>query len=84
MGKSKKYIKKSADGRFFLFVEKSEYSIDIEKKTKFWTSSNYLFEESLKENKHGTLEILENLISWNEKEQNFENCSKLLELRRKI
>ena len=84
MGKSKKYIKKSADGRFFLFVEKPDYKIDQERKTKLWISSDYLFNESVKENKVGTLQIIDNLISWNETAENFESCSRLLELRRKI
>jgi hypothetical protein len=84
MGKSKKYIKKSADGRFFLFVEKPEYQINPENKTKLWISSDYLFNESLKENKDETINTLNYLISWNESQENFENCSILLEYRKKI
>jgi len=84
MAKSKKYIKRSADGRFFLFIEKSDYSIDPENKTKLWISSSYLFDESVKENKQEAMRTLDNLISWNEENENFENCSKLLELRQRI
>ena len=84
MGKGKRYIKKSADGRFFLFVEKSDYTIDPEKKTKLWLSSDYLFEESLKEDRELTTKTLDELISWNENQQNFEDCIRLLEYRKKI
>jgi len=84
MGKSKKYIKKSADGRFFLFVDKEEYNIDPEKKTKLWISSEYLFEESIKDNKELTIDTLNFLISWNEEKENFEYCIKLLEYLKKI
>lgn len=84
MGKSKKYIKKSADGRFFLFIDKEEYNIDPEKKTKLWISSEYLFEESIKDNKELTIDTLNFLISWNEEKENFEYCIKLLEYLKKI
>jgi len=84
MRNGKRYIKKSADGRFFLYIEKPEYSIDPDKKTKLWLSSNYLVEESLKDDREKTIEILEHLIKWNEKNQNFESCSSLLSLRNKI
>lgn len=84
MGKSKKYIKKSADGRFFLFVDKEEYNIDPERKTKLWISSEYLFEESIKDNKELTIDTLNFLISWNEEKENFEYCIKLLEYLKKI
>jgi len=84
MEKGRRYIKKSADGRFFLYIEKPEYSIDPEKKTKLWLSSPYLIEESLKEDPDNTLKILDYLIEWNEINQNFESCSKLLSLRNNI
>lgn len=84
MEKGRRYIKKSADGRFFLYIEKPEYSIDPEKKTKLWLSSPYLIEESLKEDPDKTLKILDYLIEWNEINQNFESCSKLLSLRNNI
>jgi len=84
MGNGRKYIKKSADGRFFLYIEKPEYSIDPEKKTKLWLSCPYLLEESLKEDPQKTIEILDHLIKWNESNQKFENCSKLLKIRGEI
>lgn len=84
MGKGKRYIKKSADGRFFLYIEKPEYSIDTEKKTKLWLSSDYLFEESLKEDREQTIQTLDYLIQWNESNQNFETCSRLLEMRKRL
>ena len=67
-----------------MFIEKSDYSIDPENKTKLWISSSYLFDESVKENRQEAMRTLDNLISWNEENENFENCSKLLELRQRI
>jgi len=84
MNKGKKYIKKSADGRFFLYIDKPEYSIGPENKTKLWTSSSYLLEESLREDKNKTIEILDYLIKWNESNERFEDCSKLIKIRRGI
>jgi hypothetical protein len=84
MGKGKRYIKKSANGRFFLFVEEQEYIIDHSKKTKLWLSSPYLVQESLKDNPEKTSQIIEDLIKWNERNQDFESCSKLLELKRSL
>jgi hypothetical protein len=84
MGKGKRYIKKSADGRFFLHIEEPEYSIDPEKKSKLWLSSPYLLEESLKQNPDSTKQTLDYLIKWNEINQNFELCSKLLRLKNSI
>jgi hypothetical protein len=84
MEKGRRYIKKSADGRFFLYIEKPEYSIDPDKKTKLWLSSSYLLEESLKDDREKTIKILDYLIEWNEKKQNFESCSRLLNLRNNI
>jgi hypothetical protein len=84
MEKGKRYIKKSADGRFFLYIEKPVYSIDPDKKTKLWLSSPYLLEESLSEDKDKTIKILDYLIEWNETNQNFESCSRLLYLRNNI
>jgi hypothetical protein len=82
MGKGRKYIKKSANGRFFLYIEKPEYQIDLDKKTKLWTSSDYLFLESLKEDSESTKKTLDILIQWNEFQQNFEACDRLLVLRK--
>ena len=59
MGKGKRYIKKSADGRFFLHIEAPEYSIDPEKKSKLWLSSPYLLEESLKQDPKNTEQTLD-------------------------
>ena len=82
MGKERRYIKQSADGRFFLHIEKPEYQIDLDKKTKLWTSSDYLFSEALKEDLENTKNTLDVLIRWNEIQQNFEACNKLLLLRK--
>lgn len=84
MGKGKRYIKKSADGRFFLHIEEPEYSIDPDKKTKLWLSSPYLLEESLKQDPEVTSKVLDYLIKWNEINQNFETCSRLLRLKNVI
>lgn len=84
MEKKRRYIKKSADGRFFLCVEKPEYLIDPERKTKLWLSSSYLLEESIKEDPIRTIQILDCLIEWNKSKENFEACSKLLVLRNSI
>lgn len=84
MGKGKRYIKKSADGRFFLYIEKPEYEIDAEKKAILWLSCPYLLEESLKQDSEKTKETLNNLIEINEINQNFEICSKLLDLKNNI
>ena len=84
MGKGKRYIKKSADGRFFLHIEAPEYSIDPENKSKLWLSSPYLLEESLKQDPKNTEQTLEFLIKWNEINQDFETCSKLLHLKNHI
>ena len=82
MGKGRRYIKKSSDGRFFLHIEKPEYQIDLDKKTKLWTSSDYLFLEALKEDSENARNTLDVLIGWNESQQNFEACNKLLVLRK--
>lgn len=82
MRKGRKYVKKSADGRFFLHIEKPEYQIDLDNKTKLWCSSNYLFSESFNEDSENTKNTLDLLIRWNESQQNFEACNKLLELRK--
>jgi hypothetical protein len=82
MGKGRRYIKKSADGRFFLHIEKPEYQIDLDKKTKLWISSDYLFLEAVKDDVENTRNTLELLIRWNELKQNFEACNKLLILKK--
>jgi hypothetical protein len=84
MEKKRKYIKKSANGRFFLCIETPEYLIDPEKKTKLWLSSSYLIEESLRDDVNKTIEILNYLIEWNKSIENFEACSLLLHLRNSI
>ena len=79
MERGKRYIiKKSASGRHFLHIEIPEYNIDQEKKTKLWISSPFLFSEALDDDPELAEETLNSLIAWNEKEQNFESCSKLL------
>lgn len=84
MGKGKKYIKRSADGRFFLFIEKPTYKpIDIEKKTQLWLSSEYLIQESIKENQNLAFEQIEKMIEWNRTNEKYEVCTKLLDLRKK-
>lgn len=84
MGKGKRYIKRSADGRFFLFIEKPTYPpIDIEKKTQLWLSSEYLIQESIKENQSLALEQMESMIEWHKKNEKYEICSRLLNLRKK-
>jgi hypothetical protein len=82
MEKGRKYIKKSADGRFFLHIDKPEYQIDLDRKTKLWTSSDYLFSEAVKEDLEGAKNTLDLLIKWNEIQQNFEECNKLVSLKK--
>jgi len=82
MERGRKYIKKSADGRFFLHIVKPEYNIDLDRKTKLWTSSDYLFLEAIKDDLEGTKNKLDLLIKWNESQQNFEACNKLLLLKK--
>ena len=62
MRNGKRYIKKSADGRFFLYIEKPEYSIDPDKKTKLWLSSDYLLKESLRDSPISTFHQIEEMI----------------------
>lgn len=78
MEKGKRYIKKSADGRFFLYVRKPDYDpIDLDKKTKLWLSSDYLLKESLKEDPISTLHQIEEMLKWNIEMENYEACGKL-------
>jgi hypothetical protein len=80
----KKYIKRGKDGRYYLIIQNVHEEIDVEKKTKLWISSDYLFLESIKENPKKTEEILSELIKWNVKNENYENCQKLKELFKKL
>lgn len=81
MGKPRKYIKRSADGRFFLHIDRPVFpEIDLDKQTKLWTSSNYLFEESIKQDPTKTQKELENMLRWNELNQNYELCKKIIDL----
>jgi hypothetical protein len=82
MERGKKYIKRSADGRYFVYIEKPEYIIDKEKKTKLWLSSPFLFSEAFDDNPIEAEKTLNALIEWNEESQDFESCSKLLNLKR--
>ncbi len=83
MERGKRYIiKKSASGRHFLHIEIPEYNIDQEKKTKLWISSPFLFSEALDDDPDLAEETLDALIAWNEKKQDFESCSKLLNLKK--
>ena len=85
MGKPRKYIKRSADGRFFLFIDRPIFpQIDLDKKTKLWISSPYLFEESFKEDPKNTREELEKMLKWNEGNQNYEFCKKIMELKKRF
>lgn len=82
--RKRKYIKKSQDGRYFLVIENVHEDIDIERKTKLWTSSDYLFNESLKEGNEKTKKILEEMIQWNENKERYEDCQKLKEFIKRI
>jgi len=80
MERSKKLRYKgiSKDGRFLLF-EKQQPQIteDLDRKTKLWLSSNYLFEESLFKDPKETKEFISLLLNWNIGQENYENCKKL-------
>jgi hypothetical protein len=81
MGKPRKYIKKSADGRFFLCIDRPVFpKIDLDKKTRLWVSSSYLFEESFNQDPASTKEELQKMMEWNEINQNYEFCKKIMEL----
>jgi len=85
MGKFRKHLKRSADGRFFLFTVGSTFpDISMEKKTKLWLSSPYLFEESIKQDARKTERDLEEMLRWNEHNQNYEVCEKILQLKKKL
>ena len=85
MGKPRKYIKRSADGRFFLHIDRPVFpEIDLDKQTKLWTSSNYLFEESIKQDPTKTQKELENMLRWNELNQNYELCKKIIDLQNRF
>ena len=84
MSKRKRYIKKSADGRFFLCSQITSIKISPDKKTKLWLCSNYLFEESIKQNRAITNQTLYQLLLWNEERENYEECYQLKKLIDKI
>lgn len=84
MSKKKRYIKKSTDGRFFLCIEDESDQIDLNKKTKLWISSDYLFNESIKHDIEKTKKLLKQMLSWNEEKENFEDCQKIKEFINKI
>lgn len=83
MERGKRYIiKRSATGRYFLHIEIPEYDINQERKTKLWVSSPFLFSEALDDDPDLAEKTLDDLISWNENQQDFESCSKLLLLKK--
>lgn len=84
MYKKRKYIKKSADGRFFLCTEDEKEKIDLDKKTKLWISSEYLFIESIKQDIEKTKRILKKMLYWNESMERFEECEKIKQLINKV
>lgn len=84
MERGKRYIRRSADGRFFLYIEKSFDPIDQDKKTKLWTASEYLFKCRVSENPVEAFQEITDLIEWNEKEERYEDCATLINMRRKF
>lgn len=81
MERKKTYLKRSADGRFFLFKRNPKsYDIGPDNKTKLWLSSDFLYSSLVKENKDKAEEEIQNLIKWNEVMENYDNCKKLNEL----
>ncbi len=82
---NRRFIRKSANGRFFLFESKEALQkISLENRTKLWLSSDYLFTESILQNKEETKKSLDELIRWNEENQLYENCVKLLKIKKTI
>jgi len=80
MGKSKKLRYKgiSPDGNFIIYQKiKEETYFDLNKRTKLWLSSEFLFNESLKKDPEKTKKILNDLIKWNTFRENYEECTKL-------
>jgi hypothetical protein len=84
MRSKKRYLKKSADGRFFLYIKNPTYSpIDLDKKTSLWVSSEYLIRESIKEDPASALDQIEKMIDWNKKNEKYEMCSRLADLKKR-
>ncbi len=77
----RRILKKNKNGMFFLYKsEHKSHKIDLDKKTKLWISSNFLFKELYYENKEKAKNELKELIRHNENIQNFENCLNLKKL----
>lgn len=86
MGKNKKLRYKgiSKDRRFIIFEKpKPEITEDLDKRTKLWISSDYLFEESLLKDPTSTKEFISLLLDWNIDQEKYENCKKLSVLLKK-
>lgn len=81
MERRKTYLKRSADGRFFLFKRNPKsYNISLDNKTKLWLSSDFLYKSLVDENKINAEEEITNLIKWNEVMENYDSCKRLNEL----
>jgi len=81
MEKRKTYLKRSADGRFFLFKKNPKsYDINLEKKTKLWLSSDFLYKSLVEENKSNAEKEITALIEWNQGKEKYDDCKKLHEL----
>jgi hypothetical protein len=74
----------SKDGKFLLFeTQQPQITEDLDKRTKLWLSSDYLFKESLFKDARETKKIISFLLEWNVNQETYENCEKLLVLLKK-
>lgn len=84
MGVIRKFIKKSPDGRFFLHLDRKANEIDFNKKTQLWLSSDFLIKETVEEDPKLANKIIESLITWNNAQEKYEECNKLIEIQKKF
>lgn len=83
MKNRKKYIFKSIslDKKYAVFKSVLNWEQeDLEKKTKLWISSDYLFNESILKNPEKTKKTIDSLLRWNTLNEKYENCRKLSEM----
>lgn len=78
MGRRLSYKGISKDGRFILLEPlKPQFTEDLDKRSKLWTSSDYLFNESVLKTPEETKKIISVLLEWNTSQENYEISKKL-------
>jgi hypothetical protein len=83
MNRIRKFIKRSPNGGFFLHIEKDLHLVNLIQKTKLWLSSDYLIQEAIKEDPIKAKETIQSLIDWNNREEKYEECDKLIQMQKK-